>query len=86
MLYGPSSDVCRIIFLQMTVNEARQACAAVWMKEALEEFVCQFTCRSREVEVDQDPLTSCLLALYDNEDLSFTAQTADKEVDCYLIS
>lgn len=77
-----------IIFLQMTVNEAREACAAVWMKEALDEFVCQFTCQSSKVEVDEVPLTSCLLTLCGGEDLSFTigAKTADNEVDCYLIS
>ncbi|XP_047938285.1 nudix hydrolase 18, mitochondrial-like [Salvia hispanica] len=72
----------------MTVNEAREACAAVWMKEALDEFVCQFNCQSREVEVDEVPLTSCLLTLCGSEDLSFAigAKTADNEVDCYLIS
>ncbi|KAH6806713.1 nudix hydrolase-like protein 17 [Perilla frutescens var. frutescens] len=45
----------------VSVNEAREACAAVWMKEALEEFVYQFTCTSTEVE--EDPLSSCLSAV-----------------------
>ncbi|KAK6127844.1 hypothetical protein DH2020_013516 [Rehmannia glutinosa] len=61
----------------MTVNEAREACAHSWMKEALEVFVCQFTPRPR---VEEEPLASCRLAL------CIGAQNTDEDVDCYLIS
>lgn len=36
------------VFVQMTVDEARETCAYSWMKEALEAFVCQFK-RAEEV-------------------------------------
>lgn len=71
----------------MSVNEAREACAAMWMKEALQEFVCWFRSQSR-VEEEEETLASWLLAVCGSDDLSFTigAQTADNDVDCYLIS
>lgn len=50
----------------MTVKEARESCAASWMKEALDEFVSQFQGRKR---MEEEPLTSCLLALCRSEDL-----------------
>lgn len=72
----------------MTVSEAREACAAAWMKEALQEFESLFTCQS--TEVDEAPHTSCVFdALCGDDDLSFTieAQAAadDDNVGCYLI-
>lgn len=89
MLSGASSDLGFECFPQMSVNEAREACAAVWMKEALQEFVCWFRSQSRGVEEEEEEtLASCILALCGGDDLSFTigAQTTDNEVDCYLIS
>lgn len=76
-----SSDVGLNRIFQMTVNEAREACAHSWMKEALEKFVCQFTCRPR---MEEEPLPYCRFAMCRSEDLR--AQTADEDVDCYLIS
>lgn len=70
----------------MTVNEAREACAQSWMKEALEAFVCQFTPRPR---VEEEPLAaSCRLALCRSDDLrlSIGSPTAEEDVDCYLIT
>ncbi|GFP89443.1 nudix hydrolase 17 mitochondrial [Phtheirospermum japonicum] len=69
----------------MTVNEAREVCSHSWMKEALEVFVCQFT----RVEEEKTLQASCRLALCRTEDnlrLCIGAQTADEDVDCYLIS
>ncbi|KAG8388149.1 hypothetical protein BUALT_Bualt02G0095900 [Buddleja alternifolia] len=79
----PEKDVRQRVW--MTVNEAREACAHSWMKEALEAFVCQFIPRQR---VEEEPLTSCRLALCRCEELilSIGAQNADEDVDCYLIS
>ncbi|KAL0464049.1 UNVERIFIED_CONTAM: Nudix hydrolase 17, mitochondrial [Sesamum latifolium] len=80
----PEKNVRRRIW--MTVNEAREACSQLWMKEALEVFVGQFTPRSRLEE--EQLATSCRLALCRAEEirLSIGSQTADEDVDRYLIS
>lgn len=44
----------------MTVNEAREACTDIWMKEALEAFVSQFKPQPR---VEEDHPTSCRFTL-----------------------
>lgn len=69
----------------MSVDEARERCAHSWMKEALEEFVCQFTPLPR---MEEDPPASCRLELYRADELRLCIgnQNADDEVDCYLIS
>ncbi|EYU24510.1 hypothetical protein ABFS82_04G117700 [Erythranthe guttata] len=76
----PEKSVRRRIW--MTVSEAKEACAAAWMKEALDAFVCQFK------RVEEEQLTSCRLASCRSEDLRLCigAQTAEEDVDCYLIS
>ncbi|KAL7152710.1 hypothetical protein ABFS83_04G116300 [Erythranthe nasuta] len=76
----PEKSVRRRIW--MTVSEAKEACAAAWMKEALDAFVCQFK------RVEEEQLTSCRVALCRSEDLRLCigAQTAEEDVDCYLIS
>ncbi|KAL8474445.1 hypothetical protein ACS0TY_031058 [Phlomoides rotata] len=48
----------------MSVKEAREACCASWMKEALDEFVSQFQGRKR---MEEEPLS--LLSLCRSEDL-----------------
>ncbi|PIN10474.1 Diadenosine and diphosphoinositol polyphosphate phosphohydrolase [Handroanthus impetiginosus] len=80
----PEKDVRQRIW--MSVNEAREACAHAWMKEALEAFVCQFKPPPRVLE--EEPLASCRLALCRSEDLrhSIGAQTTDEDVDFYLVS
>ncbi|KAL9170036.1 hypothetical protein ABFS82_04G117700 [Erythranthe guttata] len=75
----PEKSVRRRIWV---VSEAKEACAAAWMKEALDAFVCQFK------RVEEEQLTSCRLASCRSEDLRLCigAQTAEEDVDCYLIS
>ncbi|GER45571.1 nudix hydrolase homolog 17 [Striga asiatica] len=78
----PEKNVRRRVW--MTVNEAREACAHSWMKEALEVFVCQLAPRPRVEEEKTTPLGSCRLALCLAE--SIGPQNADEDIDCYLIS
>lgn len=63
----------------MTVSEAKEACAAAWMKEALDEFESLFTYQS---EVDDAPHTSCVSALCGHDDFSFSigAQATDNDM------
>ncbi|CAA0811264.1 Nudix hydrolase 17- mitochondrial, partial [Striga hermonthica] len=80
----PEKSVRRRVW--MKVNEAREACAHSWMKEALELFVCQVAPREEE----KTALGLCRLGLCRAEDhlrLSIGPQNADHEdVDSYLIS
>ncbi|KAL0397214.1 UNVERIFIED_CONTAM: Nudix hydrolase 17, mitochondrial [Sesamum calycinum] len=75
-----------LLVTEMTVNEAREACSQLWMKEALEAFVGQFTPRPRLEE--EQLAASCRLALCRREEirLSIGSQTVDEDVDRYLIS
>lgn len=79
----PEKDVRQRVW--MSVNEAREACSHSWMKEALEAFVCQFSARTRMVEV---PLMSRRFGScrVDELRLSMGAKNGDDDVDLYMIS
>jgi diphosphoinositol-polyphosphate diphosphatase len=80
----PEKDVRQRVW--MTVDEAREACSHLWMKEALEAFVCQFMPQPNEEE-ESSP-APCRFDFCTSEDLrlSIGAQSSDEEADCYLIS
>ncbi|KAL3835394.1 hypothetical protein ACJIZ3_010130 [Penstemon smallii] len=82
----PEKDVRKRVW--MSVNEARERCAHSWMKEALEAFVCELTTPRPRIEEEPTP-TSCRLELCRSDDLRLLIggpQSADEDVDCYLIS
>ncbi|XP_073269140.1 nudix hydrolase 17, mitochondrial-like [Primulina huaijiensis] len=79
----PEKDVRRRVW--MSVNEAREACSHSWMKEALENFVCQFSARKKMAE---EPLMSSRLGSCRVDEFRFSrrAQNGDDDVDRRLIS
>ncbi|KAL6559582.1 hypothetical protein OROGR_004699 [Orobanche gracilis] len=80
----PEKDVRQRVW--MTVDEAREVCAHVWMKEALDAFVCRFL-PGRILE-DEEGLVTCTLELCRTEELRLTngAQSSDEDVvACFFI-
>jgi diphosphoinositol-polyphosphate diphosphatase len=72
----PEKDVRQRVW--MSVTEARDVCAHLWMKEALEAFVCQFMACQR---------VDCRFELCRTEDfrLSTGAQSSDEDVTLTVI-
>lgn len=79
----PEKDVRQRVW--MSVSEAREVCSHVWMKEALEAFVCQLG--NGQVAMEE-PLAPCRFELCRTEELrlSIREQSSDEEAGCYLIS
>lgn len=70
----------------MSVEEAKEACVHLWMKEALDEFICKFPLRKKQEENHK----SCLLEYRRTEELRKLGiaahQSGEEEVDCCLVN
>ncbi|XP_051147646.1 nudix hydrolase 18, mitochondrial-like [Andrographis paniculata] len=72
----PEKDVRHRVW--MTIDEARELCSHLWMKEALEAFVRQF---ANGQTIKEESLASCG---FDELRLSIGEPSSDEE-DCYLV-
>ncbi|KAM7479615.1 hypothetical protein LguiA_027828 [Lonicera macranthoides] len=67
----------------MSIEEAREACTDLWMREALDAFVCELMCRQSKHEENR---AMCSLEYFRTEEPRKMGQNGEEEVECCLVS